>query len=63
MTIPEPAEQELVVHLYAPLRGEHAGAAIDGVEAIWARCQDLLGANEPVQRVGLPTTPPSYSRR
>ncbi|XVS61749.1 CATRA conflict system CASPASE/TPR repeat-associated protein [Actinosynnema sp. CA-299493] len=56
-TAPEPVEQELVLHVFAPLRGEHAGAARDGVLAIWDRCRDLLGATEAVPRVGLPTAP------
>ncbi|MGM1064546.1 CATRA conflict system CASPASE/TPR repeat-associated protein [Saccharothrix sp. Mg75] len=52
-----PAEQELVVHLYAPATED----AEDGLRAIWARCR-ALGAVHPVPNTGLPAALPGSLR-
>ncbi|GAA2687432.1 MULTISPECIES: CATRA conflict system CASPASE/TPR repeat-associated protein [Actinosynnema] len=56
--MPAPVEQELVLHVFAPRRGERAEEAAAGLGALWRRCQELLGVTEPVPLVGLPTEPP-----
>ncbi|PSL53300.1 hypothetical protein B0I31_10990 [Saccharothrix carnea] len=51
------ADQELVVHLYAPAVGD----AEDGLRAIWARCR-ALGAVHPVPNTELPSALPGSLR-
>ena len=55
MVIPvRAADQELVVHLFAPLDGPHAAAAYAELGRTWQRCRDLLGMTAPLRRPGPP---------
>ncbi|CCH32127.1 CATRA conflict system CASPASE/TPR repeat-associated protein [Actinosynnema sp. NPDC047251] len=53
------AEQELVVHAFAPSTGRPARRGRQWVQETWQRCQDLLGTAEPIAPTGLPGTPPA----
>ncbi|WP_158854084.1 CATRA conflict system CASPASE/TPR repeat-associated protein [Saccharothrix deserti] len=59
MTAPTPTEQELIVHVFAPLEGRRAAHAFGQVRSIWQRCRDLLGVTDPISATGLPTAPPA----
>ncbi|KAA8885401.1 hypothetical protein F3087_27520 [Nocardia colli] len=52
------ADQELAVHVFAPLDGPWAATAVRQVRAIWARCADQLGIDRPVETVDLPVVLP-----
>jgi len=47
-------EQELVAHLYAPLYGPPADAALAQAQAIWQACGTRLGMTQPIVETGLP---------
>ncbi|MEI5098339.1 BN6_48550 family protein [Streptomyces sp. PmtG] len=55
------ADQELVVHVYAPTDGPHAEAAYRQIHGIWNRCRDRLGMSHPIESTGLPTELPLRS--
>ncbi|PSL52111.1 class 3 adenylate cyclase [Saccharothrix carnea] len=59
MNDPTPGEQDLVVHVFAPLGGRHARRAGEQVRAIWLRCRELLGVTDPIGGTGLPAEPPA----
>ncbi len=52
MKPPVLVDQELVVHLYAPLDGPHSATAYRQVKQVWAACAEQLGITEAV--AGLP---------
>ncbi|MFE9581231.1 CATRA conflict system CASPASE/TPR repeat-associated protein [Nocardia sp. NPDC006044] len=52
------ADQELVVHVFAPLDGPRAATALQHVRAIWARGADRLGIDRPVESCDLPAALP-----
>jgi hypothetical protein len=51
------ADQQLVIHAFAPADGPAAQRAYGQIQAIWFRCRDLLGITVPIS--DLPTTLPS----
>lgn len=51
-------KQELVVHLYAPLDGPQAAAALAQTRAIWHAGRSLLGMTQPIVATGLPSDLP-----
>lgn len=53
MSEPPVTEQELVVHLYAPLVGRNAEPAYELVRGIWAGCRDELRMTEPITGAGV----------
>lgn len=61
-TVTEPvrplADQELVVHVFAPTDGPHAEAAYRQIRSMWDRCRDGLGMVDEVPSTGLPTDLP-----
>jgi len=59
VTDPVPVDQELVVHVFAPVEGPHATRAHNQLSAIWAACRDRLGMREPILGTGLPTQLPT----
>ena len=59
MTDERPLDQELVIHIAAPLDGPHAAMAYEDLRRIWSRCGRLLGITEPIPNTGLATTLPS----
>lgn len=59
VTDPVPVDQELVVHVFAPVQGPHAPRAHDQLATIWAACQNQLGMREPILGTGLPTQLPT----
>ncbi|GAA2304954.1 hypothetical protein GCM10009853_072510 [Glycomyces scopariae] len=46
-------DQELVVHLFAPVDGPNAGSAYEEIANIWSRCRDRLGMSNPIPHTGL----------
>ncbi|WP_250557383.1 CATRA conflict system CASPASE/TPR repeat-associated protein [Pseudonocardia lacus] len=42
-------DEELVVHLFAPLDGPHAGSAYEQLRALLGRCRDQLGMTQPIR--------------
>lgn len=48
------ADQQVVVHVFAPLDGPQAATAVSQVRAIWARSADQLGIDRPVESCDLP---------
>jgi len=46
-------DQELVIHLFAPLDGPNAVRAYSEISEIWHRCYEWLGMTEPVPNTGL----------
>lgn len=51
--MPTVGEQELVAHLFAPLDGPHASAALAQVRAVWRACRSRLGMTQPIVETGL----------
>lgn len=47
-------EQELVVHVFAPLDGPRAGEFQKCIRRLWSRCQHILRMTETIPRVQLP---------
>ncbi|NUR43580.1 MAG: hypothetical protein HOV73_26200 [Streptomyces sp.] len=60
MTEPERplADQELVVHVFAPTDGPHAKSAYRQIRDVWDRCRDGLGMIDEVPDTGLATALP-----
>lgn len=60
MTEPERplADQELVVHVFAPTDGPHAKTAYRQIRDVWDRCRDGLGMIDEVPTTGLATALP-----
>ncbi|MEU6553423.1 CATRA conflict system CASPASE/TPR repeat-associated protein [Streptomyces sp. NPDC046915] len=54
-----PADQELVVHVFAPAQGPHADQAYQQLHAIWQRCRDGLAMINQIPETGLPTVLPT----
>ncbi|MFF3935187.1 CATRA conflict system CASPASE/TPR repeat-associated protein [Streptomyces phaeofaciens] len=52
------ADQELVVHVYAPTDGPLAKAAYRQIQGVWDRCRDRLGMVQEIPATGLPATLP-----
>ncbi|GAA3934315.1 CATRA conflict system CASPASE/TPR repeat-associated protein [Actinoplanes auranticolor] len=48
------ADQELVVHLFAPVDGPHATGAYAQLRQTWQHCRELLGMTAPLRRPGPP---------
>ncbi|PVD01657.1 hypothetical protein DBP19_01515 [Streptomyces sp. CS090A] len=48
-------DQELVVHIAAPLDGPHAVQVRADIGRLWARCRRRLGIGDPIPHAGLPT--------
>ncbi|BCJ41108.1 hypothetical protein GCM10010168_45940 [Actinoplanes ianthinogenes] len=61
MTTSELLEQEFVAHLYAPLDGPDAAAALAWIGRFWERCRTQLGMTDPILDAdlgaGLPADP------
>ncbi|MFC9440363.1 CATRA conflict system CASPASE/TPR repeat-associated protein [Nocardia sp. NPDC057030] len=57
------ADQELVVHVFAPLDGPLAATALQQVRAIWARGAERLGIDRPVESCELPAALPEGTIR
>ncbi|WP_229402360.1 CATRA conflict system CASPASE/TPR repeat-associated protein [Micromonospora okii] len=57
MTDP-PADQSLVLHLFAPRTGPDRAAARDELLRLWAACGTALGMTESISGTGLPVEPP-----
>ncbi|MEV0168102.1 CATRA conflict system CASPASE/TPR repeat-associated protein [Nonomuraea fuscirosea] len=55
MSNPILTDQELVVHLFAPVDGPFAAEAYEQIREIWARCRDRLGTTLPISGTGLLT--------
>lgn len=53
-----PEDQELVVHVFAPLRGPSVQRAYDRVRTIVDGCREQLRLTEPLSGTGLPTALP-----
>ncbi|WP_431917801.1 CATRA conflict system CASPASE/TPR repeat-associated protein [Nonomuraea jabiensis] len=51
-------DQELVVHLFAPVEGPLAAEAYEQVREIWSRCRERLGITVPIPSTGLLSTLP-----
>ncbi|MEU4155003.1 CATRA conflict system CASPASE/TPR repeat-associated protein [Actinoplanes sp. NPDC026670] len=47
-------EPELVAHLFLPLDGPEAAAALAGAWELWANCRGQLGMTQPIVEAGLP---------
>jgi hypothetical protein len=56
-------DQELVVHLFAPIEGPLAALAYEQTRQIWKRCQHRLGMTGSIPNTGLPTELPEDPRR
>jgi predicted nucleotide-binding protein len=56
---PPVADQEFVVHLFAPLEGPAAAEAYRQVQRAWAACREVLGMTERVRELGVPALPPA----
>jgi predicted nucleotide-binding protein len=52
------ADQEFVVHLYAPLDGPLAEEAYRQVRRLWTACHEALGMTHPVTGLRVPALPP-----
>ncbi|WP_405725091.1 BN6_48550 family protein [Streptomyces sp. NBC_00028] len=52
------ADQELVVHVFAPTDGPHAKSAYRQIRDVWDRCRDGLGMIDEVPDTGLATALP-----
>jgi nucleoside phosphorylase len=52
--VPLVSEQELVAHIFAPVKGPVWPQAHDRIRQLWSRCRDRLGMTEVIRRVGLP---------
>jgi hypothetical protein len=48
-------DQELVVHVFAPVEGPHTARAYQQIREIWDRCHHRLGMTAPIPSTGLPT--------
>ncbi|MGW3334234.1 CATRA conflict system CASPASE/TPR repeat-associated protein [Streptomyces rubiginosohelvolus] len=48
-------DQELIIHIAAPLDGPHAARVRADIGRLWARCRRLLGTGDPISHTGLPT--------
>ncbi|MFI9568783.1 CATRA conflict system CASPASE/TPR repeat-associated protein [Streptomyces rishiriensis] len=55
---PAPADQELVVHVYAPTDGPYAKRAYAQIHGIWDGCRDKLDMVNRIPETGLPTLLP-----
>lgn len=58
MTVPQVVDQELVVHLFAPLEGPQADLAYRLIRTVWTGCQQQLGMIMPIPGIGLPAELP-----
>lgn len=56
---PDPTDQELVVHAFAPCDGPRADEAYRQLGRIWQRCREELGTTEPIAGTGLPANLPA----
>jgi hypothetical protein len=59
MTVAGLVEPEFVVHLFAPLDGPDAAAALAGVRTLWDNCRGQLGMTQPIVEAGLPAELPA----
>lgn len=58
MTARPLADQELVVHVFAPTDGPHSKRAYHQILGIWDRCRNVLGMVDEIPSTGLPTRLP-----
>lgn len=59
MTTPQVVDQELVIHLFAPLEGPRADAAYRLIREVWSACQREFGMVSPIPGIGLPMELPA----
>ncbi|MFI7465119.1 CATRA conflict system CASPASE/TPR repeat-associated protein [Nonomuraea sp. NPDC049646] len=62
MKSPALTDQELIVHVFAPVEGPFAAEGYEQVREIWSRCRRRLGTTLPVAGTGLLTTLPRTLR-
>jgi predicted nucleotide-binding protein len=58
MRPPVIADQELVVHCFAPLDGPQAAAAYQQIRQVWLACRERLDMTEPIGGLPVPTMLP-----
>ena len=62
MIQPPGADQQLIIHLFAPASGPHAEAAYAALRELWLGCRQFFLMREPIPGIGLPDRMPATYR-